>query len=126
VNHDDQARMDVLEALCDAFNRHDLDGIMSHFTEDASLDMPRGAMPWGTRFEGKADVRRGLALRFVTTPDVHYAHARHWVCGDLGVSEWLLTGTTLEGIPLEVRGCDHYTFRGGQVMRKDSYWKIVG
>lgn len=26
---------------------------------------------------------------------------------------------------IEVRGCDFYTFRDGQVIRKDSYWKIV-
>jgi len=24
-----------------------------------------------------------------------------------------------------VRGCDHWEFRDGKVMRKDSYWKIV-
>jgi hypothetical protein len=24
-----------------------------------------------------------------------------------------------------VRGCDHYEFRDGKVIRKDSYWKIV-
>ncbi len=26
---------------------------------------------------------------------------------------------------VEVRGCDFYTFRNGEVIRKDSYWKIV-
>ena len=30
-----------------------------------------------------------------------------------------------EGLRLEVRGCDFYTFRNGLVVRKDSYWKIV-
>jgi len=24
-----------------------------------------------------------------------------------------------------VRGCDHWEFRDGKVVRKDSYWKIV-
>jgi hypothetical protein len=25
-----------------------------------------------------------------------------------------------------VRGCDHWEFRDGKVVGKDSYWKIVG
>jgi hypothetical protein len=56
---------------------------------------------------------------------VHYGDARHFVAGDRGCSEWLLTGTSPEGVRVEVRGCDLWTFRGGLVVRKDSYWKIV-
>lgn len=44
---------------------------------------------------------------------------------DTGISKWTLTGTTHQGMRLEVRGCDFYTFRDGKVVRKDSYWKIV-
>jgi ketosteroid isomerase-like protein len=40
-------------------------------------------------------------------------------------SEWLLTGTRPDGVPVRVRGCDHYEFRDGKVVRKDAYWKIV-
>jgi ketosteroid isomerase-like protein len=115
----------TLLELCAAFNAHDLDGIMSHFADDSSLDMPKGSDPWGTRFVGKDAVRKGLAMRFETTPDVHYGAARHWVAGSMGVSEWLLTGITRDGRKLEVNGCDHYEFRSGKVIRKDSYWKIV-
>jgi hypothetical protein len=42
-----------------------------------------------------------------------------------GISKWTLTGTTREEKAIEVRGCDFYTFRAGEVIRKDSYWKIV-
>jgi ketosteroid isomerase-like protein len=66
-----------------------------------------------------------LATRFKGLPDVHYSDGRHWVSGNMGVSEWLLTGTTLDGVPVRVRGCDHWEFRDGKVIRKDSYWKIV-
>ena len=78
-----------------------------------------------SRFSGKAAVREGLATRFKGLPDVHYSDDRHWVSGNLGVSEWLLTGTLPDGTRLQVRGCDHWEFRGGKVIRKDSYWKIV-
>jgi ketosteroid isomerase-like protein len=119
------AHLAVLEALVEAFNRHDLDAIMAHFADDCSLDMPRGREPWGTRYLGKAAVRQGLQGRFEMLPDVHYRDARHFATESMGISEWLLTGTLQSGQSLAVRGCDHYEFRGGQVIRKDSYWKIV-
>ena len=54
---------------------------------------------------------------------------RHWVCGDgvgVGVSEWTLTGTTLSGQRIEVRGLDLLEFDGHrQISRKGSFRKIV-
>jgi ketosteroid isomerase-like protein len=125
MTDEEKGNYQLLLELGAAFNAHDLDRIMVHFAEDSSLDMPRGSKPWGTRFTGKEAVRKGLAMRFEATPDVHYGDDRHWVSGSMGVSEWLLTGTTRAGHKVEVRGCDHYEFRGGKVIRKDSYWKIV-
>ncbi|MGQ0575045.1 MAG: nuclear transport factor 2 family protein [Pseudonocardia sp.] len=119
------ASVETLNAITDAFNAHDLDAIMKFFAEDCSLDMPRGPEPWGRRLVGKEAVRGGLASRFAGLPDVHYGEGRHWVSGDLGVSEWLLTGTTPDGEQVRVRGCDHWEFRGHEIVRKDSYWKIV-
>ncbi len=115
----------TLKAILDAFNQHDLDAIMGFFADDCSFDMPRGPEPWGARYTGKAEVRRALATRFAGLPDVHYGDDRHWVSGNLGVSEWLLTGTTPEGRNVRVRGCDLWEFADGKVVRKDSYWKIV-
>ncbi|MCA9862058.1 MAG: nuclear transport factor 2 family protein [Thermomicrobiales bacterium] len=115
----------VLKAMLDGFNRHDLDAIMTYFAEDAVMEAPRGINPWGTRFVGKDAVREGLAARFSGIPDVHYGEDRHFACGDRGVSEWRLTGTTTAGERVDVRGCDLWEFRDGLVVRKDSYWKIV-
>lgn len=117
--------VDTLEQILAAFNRHDLDAIMAFFAQDAVMDMPRGSDPWGARCVGKDAVREGLAGRFAGIPDVHYSDDRHWFCGNRGVSEWLLTGTTADGERIAVRGCDLWQFRDGLVIRKDSYWKIV-
>ena len=116
---------ETLRAIVNAFNAHDLDTIMEFFADDCSLDMPRGPEPWGQRFFGRAAVREALATRFKGLHDVHYDDDRHWVSGNLGVSEWLLTGTTPAGRQVRVRGCDHWEFRNGKVIRKDSFWKIV-
>ncbi len=117
--------VETLKEIAEAFNRHDLDAIMEFFAEDCVLDMPRGPHPWGQRYEGQSQVREGLATRFAGIPDVHYGEGRHWVCGNMGVSEWTVTGTTSSGDRLEVRGCDHWEFLDGKVVKKDSYWKIV-
>ena len=118
----------TLKRLLEACNRHDLDPIMNFFTEDCSLDMPRGPRPFGLRYRGKSAVREGLAGRFRGVPDIHYGNDRHFISksGDRGVSEWLLTGTSVSGERIEVRGCDLFEFtKDGKIKRKDSYWKIV-
>src|SRR5678815_608662 len=108
---------ETLRAIVEAFNAHDLEAIMGYFADDCSLDMPRGPEPWGQRFLGAAAVREALATRFRGLPDVRYSDDRHWVSGDFGVSEWLLTGTTVDGRRVQVRGCDHWEFRSGKVIR---------
>jgi ketosteroid isomerase-like protein len=117
----------TLKQICDAFNAHDLDRIMSFFSDDCILEMPRGDKPWGSRFEGRQKVREALAGRFAGLPDVHYGNDEHFVdpIANVGMSKWTLTGTRRDGVRVEVRGCDFYTFRDGKVIRKDSYWKIV-
>jgi len=117
--------VEVLRQVLDGFNRHDLDAIMSHFADECVFEAPRGPEPWGRRFAGKDEVRRGLAARFEGIPDVHYGDDGHFACGTRGASDWTLTGTTVEGERIEVRGCDLWTFGpGGKIVRKDSFWKI--
>ncbi len=115
----------TLRLVLEAFNRHDLDAIMEFFADDCVLDMPRGPGPGGMRYEGKQAVRSGLASRFEGLPDVHYGDDSHWVAGDFAVSEWTMTGTQPSGERVEVRGCDHYKFRGGKIVSKNAFWKIV-
>ncbi len=114
-----------LKQLLAAFNAHDLDAVMGFLADDCELYMPRGKEPWGTRYLGKPAVREGLATRFAGIPDVHYGDDSHYVAGNLGVSTWLLTGTTKTGEQIRVRGVDLLEFRNGKIIKKDSYWKII-
>ena len=114
-----------LQAFLDAFNAHDVDRVMSFFTEDCVLDMPRGPEPGGRRLIGKEQAREGIQSRFDGIPDIEYVDDRHFTCGDRGVSEWTIRGTQVTGEPIEVRGCDLFEFADGKISRKDSFWKIV-
>ena len=120
-----QEEMRTLEAFLAAFNAHDADAVMSFFTDDCVMDMPRGPAPGGRRLVGRDAVREGVQSRFDGIPDVEYCDDRHFTCGDRGVSEWTLRGTQRDGQHIEVRGCDLFEFTGGLISRKDSFWKIV-
>jgi steroid delta-isomerase-like uncharacterized protein len=122
---DAQVEIPQLEGFLDAFNDHDVDAIMSFFSDDCVLDMPRGPGPGGRRLAGKEQVREGIQSRLDGIPDVHYGDERHFACGDRGASEWTIRGTQATGEPIEVRGCDLFEFRDGKISRKDSFWKIV-
>jgi ketosteroid isomerase-like protein len=116
--------IDMLRDIATGFDTHDLDRILRHFADDAVFESPRGPDPWGQRFEGIAAIRDAFAGRFSGIPDVRYQEDEHFVSGDRGASEWTLRGTTVDGQRLEIRGCDLWTFRDGQIVKKDSYWKI--
>lgn len=122
MDHDDAMRM--LKAITTAFDKHDLDGIMVHFADDAVFEGPRGTEPWGTRYVGRDEIRSAFAARFSGIPDIRYLEHEHFVDGDRGASEWTLSGTTTDRERIEVRGCDLWTLRDGTVVKKDSYWKI--
>ena len=86
--------------LCDAFDAHDLDRIMTFFSDDCVLEMPRGSQPWGSRFEGKGRASETRWRQdFEGLPDVHYGDDEHFVdaAAATGMSKWTLTGTTREG-----------------------------
>lgn len=121
--HDD----DLLELLVrhtDAWNRHDIDALMSLFAEDCVFEASGGPEVCGTRYAGFAAVRQGFLGVLTSMPDAHWGGGRHRVIGpDEGVSEWTLTGTLADGRRLEVHGCDFLTFREGKIIRKNSFRK---
>ena len=122
---DREAALLALRSITTGFDTHDLEAILEWFADDAVFESPRGPDRWGRRFVGRDEIRAGFAARFEGIPDVRYTEGEHFVDGDRGASEWRLTGTTVDGQRLDLRGCDLWTFRDGKVIRKDSYWKIV-
>jgi ketosteroid isomerase-like protein len=117
-------RVQILRAIAQGFDSHDVEAIMRHFAADAVFESPRGPDVVGRRFEGADAVRAAFAARFAGIPDVRYRDDDHFVSGDRGASEWTLSGTTTDGVALHLRGCDLWAFRDGKIVKKDSFWKI--
>ena len=119
----DEVTTEWLQAFADAWNRHDVDAIMAFMTDDCAFEASAGPDACGARFEGPAAVRAAFADVWATFPDAHWGGARHFVCGDRGVSEWVFTGTRGDGTRVEVQGCDLFRFRDGKIALKNSYRK---
>jgi steroid delta-isomerase-like uncharacterized protein len=118
-----QVTTETLQAFADAWNRHDVDALMSFMTDDCVFEASAGREASGTRYVGPQAVRAGFAEVWSTFPDAHWGHARHFVSGERGVSEWTFTGTRADGTRVEVNGCDLFVFRGGKIALKNSFRK---
>jgi steroid delta-isomerase-like uncharacterized protein len=117
------ATVETLQAFADAWNRHDIDRLMSFMSDDCVFEASAGSDVCGARYVGRDAVRAAYLDVFAVFPDARWANARHFVHGDRGVSEWTFTGTRTDGSRVEVHGCDLLTFRGGKIAVKDSYRK---
>ena len=80
-----QVTTDVLQAFADAWNRHDVDALMSFMTEDCVFEASAQPNVCGTRYAGHSLVRAGYAEVSATFPDAHWGNARHLVCGERGI-----------------------------------------
>jgi ketosteroid isomerase-like protein len=115
--------LELLNRFGDAWNRHDLDALMSMMTDDCLFQASAGPHVDGQRSEGAQAVRAAYAAVFDMFPDARWEDPRHFTAGDRGVSEWTFTGTRTDGTRVEVTGCDLLTFRGGQIAIKNSFRK---
>jgi len=113
----------TLAAFSDAWNRHDIDALMSFMSEDCVFETAAGPDACGTRHQGQAAVRKAVAAARETVPDAQWCNGVHHVAGDFGVSEWTFTGTAADGGRIEVNGVDRFAFRDGKIQRKNVFRK---
>lgn len=123
MDQQNQVSVEFLQAFSDAWNRHDLDGLMEFMADDCIFQAAGGPELCGKTFAGRAAVREGFALAWQTFPDAQWLDGVHFVCGDRGVSEWTFTGTRADGTRIEARGVDIFTFRNGKIAVKNAFRK---
>ena len=127
MTENEKRNLMIIAEVCDAFNRHDSESILSRFTEDAIWRTSRGDAPEGHRLTGKKEISRMLHQRFTSIPDMKWIIHSHWVGGDRGCSEWTVSGNELNSNKLNWLGCDLWSLRvDGMITLKDTYWKFAG
>ena len=123
MNTERAVTIEMLAAFASAWNRHDVDALMSFMTDDCAFEASAGADACGTRYVGREAVRAAFAEVGATFPDARWSDDRHFVHGNRGVSEWTFTGTRSDGSRVEVQGCDLFRFADGKIALKNSYRK---
>ena len=114
--HDGQVDVTFLEGFLDAWNRHDLEGILATLNPDCVYITGDGK-----RLNGHDEIRAGLSAFLEAFPDAYWLDARHFVAGDRGASEWILTATTAEGTRIELDSCDLFEFVNGKISVVSAY-----
>ena len=119
------ATVELLEAIGNAFNRHDVDAIIGFFAEDGAFDNAMGPDIYGRRYVGKDTLREFFGQLMATCPDIQWNPIDNRVSGNKGFSEWRRQCTLPDGTKQDWLGLDIFTFRSGKVIKKDTYFKIV-
>ena len=112
-----------LAATFDAFNRHDVDAVMTHFADDCVFYTVAGDSVYGSKVEGAAAIAQSFSAVWAAMPDAHWDHHSHFVTGDRAVSEWTFSGTNKDGQRVEAQGADLFTLRDGKIIVKQALRK---
>ena len=115
--------VETLAAFSDAWNRHDIDALMSFMSDDCVFQTAAGPDAWGTRHTGSAAVRKAFAAAWETVPDAQWRNGVHFVLGDYGTSMWTFTGTAADGTRIETDGIDVFRFKDGKIVLKNVFRK---
>ena len=111
----------VVRRFNEAFNRHDVDGIMALMTADCVFENTRPA-PDGTRYEGAAAVREFWVQFFTNSPKARFEFGDMFASGDRAVVRWTYHWVKDNGTG-HVRGVDVFRVRDGKIAEKLSYVK---
>lgn len=112
-----------LQALFDAFNRHDINGIMNFFSANCVFDAVGGSELYGTRFIGTDAIAEAFSGVWAAMSDAAWDNHSHFVHGNRAVSEWTFRGTQSDGSRIEAEGCDLFTLHNGKIIRKQAFRK---
>lgn len=112
-----------LHAVFDAFNRHDIDGVMQLFADDCIFYAVGGEEAYGTKIAGAEAIAKAFVGVWSAMPDAQWGNHSHFVSGDRAVSEWLFYGTDSSGMRIEAMGADLFTHREGKIINKQAFRK---
>ena len=112
-----------LARFSDAWNRHDIDALMEFMADECEFHAVAGPDLMGRSFIGREAVRDGFQMAWNAFPDAAWVDGEHFVHGSRGVSESTFKGTKADGLRVEARMVDVFTFCDGKIAVKNAYRK---
>lgn len=112
----------VVLAFNEAFNRHDVPGMMRLMTDDCIFDNT-SPVPDGTLYSGKESVTRFWQDFFRDSPHAYIEIEDIFGFGHHCVMRWRYHWVDASGIKGHVRGVDIYKVKDGLICEKRSYVK---
>ena len=114
--------LSVIDRFNDAFNRHDVEGVMRLMTDDVVFENT-SPQPDGTRYEGQQSVRAFWTEFFASSPEARFDAEDIFAAGDRCCVRWVYHwGGSGDGAG-HVRGVDVFRVRDGKVAEKLAYVK---
>jgi ketosteroid isomerase-like protein len=102
----------VIERLCEAQNRHDLEAFVGCFAADYRSEQPTHPARF---FIGQDQVRQNWAEVFTGIPNFRAELLTSAVAGDVMWNEWRWTGTNIDGTPFHWRGVTVFGVRQDRI-----------
>ena len=113
----------LLESITDAYNRNDIDAVMSFFDEDAVFDHAAGPDINGTRFTGSETIRKVFQSLFENVESVRWDAVDTRNFGDKAYCEFHRLAKLKSGEVQDFLSIDVLTFRDGLIIHKDTFYK---
>ena len=121
-----QSKHKLIENYVDAWNRHDVDGVLSYFSESFSFE----DLPMGMTARTKGEFGKILEKTFKEVPDFSMTIERIHEGESFVVTEWLQKGTAsgevegryIEHLPYQVKTTSVIEFSGKKIIRLSDNW----
>ena len=113
----------LLDAITDAYNKNDIDAVMSFFADDAIFDHAAWPNINGTRFECLETIRGIFQGLFNNVESVQWKLIDTRVSGDKAYCEFHRIAKLKSGEVQDFLSIDVLTFRDGLIIHKDTFYK---
>jgi predicted SnoaL-like aldol condensation-catalyzing enzyme len=117
-----ESAMRVVLDFNEAFNRHDVAGMMQLMSEDCFFENTDPA-PDGTAYSGKEAVTRFWQGFFHESPHAHIEIEEIFGLGERCIMRWRYSWVDMAGGKEHVRGVDVFRVKNGFIQEKLSYAK---
>lgn len=117
-----ESAMRLVLAFNDAFNQHDVEGMMKLMSEDCVFENTAPA-PDGTAYKGKDAVTQFWRDFFSESPSAHIEIEEIFGLGNHCIMRWRYDWVDVSGTNGHVRGVDIFKIRDGFISEKLSYVK---